>query len=106
MYIKSNNVYKSWFTKGLANACKKKNNLYKNILLVNQRTQRKGKKNKLTNILRNAEKDHYSKLLQKHQHDIKETWKVLNSLIKKGAVISLSMIPLSVAIKSLQINQK
>ena len=39
-------------------------------------------KNKLTNILRNAEKDHHSTLLQKHQHDIKGTWKVFNSLIK------------------------
>ena len=48
----------------------KKKNLYKKyIACKSTRTQRKGKQNKLTNILRIAEKDHYSKLLRKH--DIK-----------------------------------
>ena len=66
---------------------KRKTTFTKRILHVNQPTQRKGTtkyKNKLINILRNAERDHCSKLLRKHQHDIKGTWKVLNSLIKKG----------------------
>ena len=40
-------------------------------------------KNKLTNILRNCEKDYYSQILENHKNNIKETWKVLNSIVNK-----------------------
>ena len=41
-------------------------------------------KNKLTSIIRYSEKSHYNKLLENHKNDIKGTWKILNSIIKKG----------------------
>ena len=39
-------------------------------------------KNKLTGILRKAEKDYYNNLLQNHKIDLKLTWATLNGLIK------------------------
>ena len=40
VHIKNNNEYKPWFTKGLANACKKKN-IYKKYLAC--KSMRRGK---------------------------------------------------------------
>ena len=77
---------KPWFTQGLRNACRKKNNLYRKFLENRSfdREQRyKRYKNKLTTILRNCERNYYSNLLEKHKNNVKETWKVLNSVINK-----------------------
>ena len=41
-------------------------------------------KNKLTAILRHCEKDYYNNLLKMYKNDIKGTWKILNSVIKKS----------------------
>ena len=41
-------------------------------------------KNKLTTILRNSEKMYYSTLLDKEKNNIKGTWKILNTIIRKG----------------------
>lgn len=76
---------KPWITKGLQNACKKKNLLFKHFL--EKRTKEaelkyKLYKNKLVNILRKTKKDYYNNLLEQHRSNIKETWKVLNSVIK------------------------
>ena len=40
-------------------------------------------KNKLTSILRFAEKEYYSKLLDQHRNNVKKTWQVLNEIIQK-----------------------
>ena len=40
-------------------------------------------KNKLTSILRTAEKEHYSKLLFDAKGNIKDTWKILNVAMNK-----------------------
>ena len=40
-------------------------------------------KNKLTNILRYCEREHYNKSLELHKKDIKRTWKILNEVINK-----------------------
>ena len=40
-------------------------------------------KNKLTSILRFCEKRYYNELLEKNRNDIKETWKILNSITKR-----------------------
>ena len=77
---------KPWFTNGLANACKKKNKLYRDYL--KSRSKRKllvykQYKNKLTNILRCEEKRFYHGLLLKHKNNTKETWKVLKNIIDK-----------------------
>ena len=75
---------KPWLTKGLLNACKKKNSLYKNFIRTkdaNDLKKYKLYKNKLTSILRHSEKMYYNMLLEKHKSDIKSTWKVLNNVI-------------------------
>ena len=84
---KGNKEDKPWFTNGLRNACKKKNTLYKNFL--RSRTQRaqvkyKTYKNKLTTILRISEKQYYNKLLVQEKNNMKGTWAILNTIIKKG----------------------
>ena len=40
-------------------------------------------KNKLTTILRNAEKEYYRKLLENQKQSCKETWNILNAIINK-----------------------
>ena len=41
-------------------------------------------KNKLTNIIRNCEKQFYSIELQKKENNIRGTWKVLNKILSKN----------------------
>jgi len=74
-------------TKGLRNACKKKNNLYKVFIKLKTKepeNRYKLYKNKLTDVLRIAKKYYYNKLLIDNKTSIKGTWDVLNSIIKKG----------------------
>ena len=81
------NKIKPWFTSGLRNACKKKNNLYRKFLQCRSKSAEekyKVYKNKLTTILRNSEKIYYSTLLDKEKNNIKGTWKILNTIIRKG----------------------
>ena len=76
---------KPWITKGLENACKKKNNLYRNFLKCKSTSslcRYKAYKNKLTTALRYAEKEYYNRLLYEKKDDIKGTWKIINSMIK------------------------
>ena len=78
---------KPWITKGIHNACKKKNTLYRLFLKDRNKTTEtryKKYKNKLTNIIRTSKKDYFHKLLDQHRNNIKETWKILNGLIKKS----------------------
>lgn len=68
------------------NACKKKNTLYKDF--VKHRTEEKEikyktYKNKLTAILRKCKKDYYSRLLETNKNNIKGTWNILNSIIRR-----------------------
>ena len=78
-----------WMTKGLENACKKKNTLYK--LYMKNRTKEaesryKTYKNKLMSIIRHKKKDYYHNELEQHRCNTQATWKILNSIIKKGHV--------------------
>ena len=77
---------KPWITNGLTNACRKKNRLYR-IWLHSQtpaaESRYKTYKNKLTSILRTAEKEHYSKLLSDAKGNIKNTWTILNAAMNK-----------------------
>lgn len=80
------NKNKPWMTKGLINACKKKNLLYKQYIINRtHKTESKYKsyKNKLTSILRFTEKDYYLSLLESNIHNSKKTWQVINEIIKK-----------------------
>ena len=77
---------KPWITNGLKNACRKKNRLHK-IWLHSQTPAAESRytnyKNKLTSILRTAEKEHYSKQLSDAKGNIKDTWKILNAAMNK-----------------------
>ncbi|XP_013856520.1 uncharacterized protein LOC106512449, partial [Austrofundulus limnaeus] len=77
-----------WITKGLQNACKKKNKLYRDF--IRQRStgaenKYKKYKNKLTAVLRKAKQDYYSKQLDRNKNNIKGIWNILNSVIKKNS---------------------
>ena len=80
-------IYKKpWITNGLKNACRKKNGLYRSFLRDRTHTSEyryKTYKNKLTSILRLAEKAYYSKMLLEKRGNIKETWAILNTLLGK-----------------------
>lgn len=86
MKLKKYSHYKPWFTKGLKNACKKKNSLYKNWLKYKTEStdvKYKRYKNKLTYILRSAEKSYYCNKLEECRNDMKKTWKILNDVTKR-----------------------
>ena len=80
-------IYKKpWITNGLKNACRKKNGLYRSFLRERTHTSEyryKTYKNKLTSILRLAEKAYYSKMLLEKRGNIKETWAILNTVLGK-----------------------
>ena len=78
---------KPWLTNGLINACHKKNVLY--ICQLSDKSevarQRYLKyKNKLTSVIRKAEKQYYIDKLNCYKGKIKETWSVLNHLLGRG----------------------
>ena len=78
--------YKPWMTNGLKHACKKKNLLYKYFLKSRSKQSEykyKTYKNKLTSILRKCEKNYNTRLLELNKGNLKETWKLLNSIINK-----------------------
>ena len=84
---KNKKEHKVWMTKGLKNACKKKNALYKSFLQKrNQSSEVKYKKykNKLQTILRQAEKMFYNDLLHTHKNDMKGTWNIINTVLKRN----------------------
>ena len=71
---------------GLKNACRKKNGLYRSFLRERTHTSEyryKTYKNKLTSILRLAEKAYYSKTNLEKRGNIKETWAILNTVLGK-----------------------
>lgn len=83
------NRYKNcpWLTKGLKNACKKKNNLYvKFIKLRTKDSELKYKmyKNKLTTIIRNNKKLYYKKKVEENKNNPKKVWGVLNTILNKS----------------------
>ena len=84
---KGKSCFKPWFSKGLKNSCKKKNQLYKQFLTKRSDknlTRYKQYKNKLTSLIRSSEKIYYEQELCKSKSDIKSTWKVLNQVMNRG----------------------
>ena len=74
-------------TKGLINACHKKNLLYKEQLDDSSelcKIRYKLYKNKLTSILKKAERMYYRNKMDKYKGNIKETWSVLNSMLGRN----------------------
>ena len=77
---------KPWLTNGLKNACKKMNLLYKQLLKYRSEEaciKYKLYKNKLTTILRRAEKTYYCDKLHKFKNNTKQTWKILNDITRR-----------------------
>ena len=78
--VKQNKVnHKPWLTPGLANACKKKNHMYKSFIkhrTAQAENKYKQYKNKLISILRKAEKAYYCNKLDEYKSDLKGTWKI------------------------------
>ncbi len=77
---------KPWLTNSLRNACHKKIYCIKNFFAQEHSLLNKNincNKNKLTTILRFAEKSYYSSLLVANRGDAKSTWNVLNTVINK-----------------------
>uniref|UniRef100_A0A672HNX1 Reverse transcriptase domain-containing protein n=1 Tax=Salarias fasciatus TaxID=181472 RepID=A0A672HNX1_SALFA len=75
---------KPWMTKGIKNACKKKNYLYRNFLKEQTKeaeNKYKKYKNKLVWIIRNRRKDYYSEQLNENRNNIKSTWGILNKVL-------------------------
>lgn len=88
VYKVKNNTFseKPWITKGIQKSCKKKNKLYRDFL--NGRTKEaesayKTYKTRLTSVMRLSKKNYFSAALEKNKHNIKNTWSVLNKLIKR-----------------------
>ena len=77
---------KPWITPGLLCSINMKNKLYKKVLKnMNISNERKYKKyrNVLVNLIREAKKIYIQKSLEDNKNDSKQTWKVLNNLIKR-----------------------
>ena len=81
--VKRKRPDKPWM--GLKNACRKKNQLYKEFLksrtIVSEEKYTKYYLKKLTAILRRCEKQYFTELLEINKGNMKETWKILNGLI-------------------------
>lgn len=82
---KPNSSERPWFRKGLLNACKIKNMIYKEF--IKHRTREKEIKykrcqNRLIDIIRKCKKDYFNKVLEKNKDNISGTWNVINSIIR------------------------
>ena len=77
---------KPWLTVGLKNSIKIKNLLYMkykryksdHVLIVY-----KNYKNRLTNLLRTAEKEHFHQLLQVNKSKLRKSWTIIKGVINK-----------------------
>ena len=74
----------SWINKGILNSIKHKNKLFylsktnptkENISIY------KSYRNKLTTILRNAERNYYTNQLELNKCDLKKTWSIMKTII-------------------------
>ena len=77
---------KPWFTNGLRNACIKRKRLYKDYIknrTLDAQVKYKSYRNKLTSILRKSEKQYYNQLLIEQKGNVKNIWKILNTIIRK-----------------------
>lgn len=83
-FKKKKTNFKPWITKGLVNACKKKNKLYSDYIKLRTKTAEmkyKVYKNRLVLILRKAKKEHYNKLFQEKKNNIKGIWNIFKEIL-------------------------
>lgn len=83
-FKKKKTHFKPWITKGLVNACKKKNNLYSDYIKLRTKTAEmkyKVYKNRLVLILRKVKKEYYNKLFQEKKNNIKGIWSIFREIL-------------------------
>ena len=76
-----------WITSALMKCIRKKNLLYKKSLKKPTDSNVKKYKiyrNKLNMLLRLAKKNYFSRMLEKEKHNMRNTWQVLNSILKSS----------------------
>ena len=84
--VNSKHDNKPWLTNGIINAIKKKNVMYRRFIKDRSselECKYKRYKNKLTSIIRQSEKMYYSNLLEANKSSIKNTWNILNKVLRK-----------------------
>jgi len=77
---------KPWITNGLLNSIKMKNSIYKSMMITRDDSQTilyKKYRNKLTNLLKIAEKSYYKKQLENSKSNLSKMWKTLNNIINR-----------------------
>ena len=78
---------KPWLSVGLRNAIKRKNKLYRksirNPTLTNKENY-KQYRNTLKSLLKTAEKEHYSTLMNCYKKDLKKSWKIIKEVLNKN----------------------
>ena len=76
-----------WITPSLLRCINRKNQLYKKSMQIPNDTnisKYKMYRNKLNILLRLAKQNHFSNLLEKEKFNIKNTWKILNSVLRNN----------------------
>ena len=82
--LKSKSI-KPWVTKGILKSIKRKNLPYKSYIKSPNSTNKKkftAYRNKLNRLLRLSKKHYIDKKIKESENNMKETWKIINSLLK------------------------
>jgi Skp family chaperone for outer membrane proteins len=77
---------KPWITKGILTSIENKNKMYKSLKVNGDKSiehEYKKIKNKLGNLLRQAEKRYYKDLLDKNKSNLSRMWQTLNQVINR-----------------------
>ena len=81
------NNRKPWLTQGLKDSIRMKNKLYRKYLKVKSVANEmnyKSYRNKLNHIVKVAEKQHYSELLNNCQDNIKKSWQTIKGIVHRN----------------------
>ena len=80
------NNRKPWLSEGLKQSIRNKNKLYIHMLKMRTASNEikyKRYRNKLTHVLKCAERKYYADILEKNRSNLKQTWVILKSIINK-----------------------
>ena len=88
-----NEIKSPWLSYGLLKCIRRKNRLYRKFICkptdANKESYKKYR-NKLNTTLRLAKQNYFSNLLEKEKNNMRNTWKVLNSIIRPNSHIKCS----------------
>jgi hypothetical protein len=83
-------VRKKWLSYGLKNSIKLKNKLYlryKRSPTTDNHLKYKVYKNKLTSLIRTAEKNYYDELFKQNKNNLKKSWQIIKRILNKDSSI-------------------